>query len=319
MPDNIDPKKRFYGVSEEELWKAQQKRRIQEDWENNFSNSVKTMRKNGQDMTKIRTPRLDEMRKKLSTMWRAVKIMGATSLLLSVYFATLGIPISELKERKAYEKLTEEEKQIKREQNERQRYGGKTFDELTEQEKEYYLEYYLQKERQEDKEVMEYGYTKESEKEFNDYMLKHLIPTWVPIIFMLFLYLGHKKRAREHEQTVADAANFMLDWAEMGANYAINPEMLKNIMSDRFARDIIAYMAPTEAVWFEMLLDGNVELAETPEFKNMAIAVMQNYLARHPEAIVQVLQKYSRDAIPKELMPGNNYATVPMYEIKFNR
>ena len=129
----------------------------------------------------------------------------------------------------------------------------------------------------------------------------------------------YKKRGGEHEQAAADAANFMLDWAEMGANYAINPEMLKNIMRDRFARDIIAYMAPTEAVWFEMLLDGNVELAETPEFKNMAIAVMQNYLARHPEAIVQVLQKYSRDAIPKELMPGNNYATVPMYEIKFNR
>ncbi len=319
MPDNIDPKKRFYGVSEEELWKAQQKRRIQEDWENNFSNSVKTMRKNGQDMTKIRTPRLDEMRKKLSTMWRAVKIMGATSLLLSVYFATLGIPISELKERKAYEKLTEEEKQLKNQQVERQRYDGKTWDELTEQEQDYYIEYYRQKEMQEDEEVRKYGYTKESAKEYDNDLIKHLVPSWAPTIFMLFLYLGYKKRGGEHEQAAADAANFMLDWAEMGANYAINPEMLKNIMSDRFARDIIAYMAPTEAVWFEMLLDGNVELAETPEFKNMAIAVMQNYLARHPEAIVQVLQKYSRDAIPKELMPGNNYATVPMYEIKFNR
>ncbi|MBR6364415.1 MAG: hypothetical protein IKS08_05030 [Alphaproteobacteria bacterium] len=319
MPDNIDPKKRFYGVSEEELWKAQQKRRVQEDWENHFSNSVKTMRGNGQDMSKIRTPRLDEMRRKLSTMWRAVKIMGATSLLLSVYFATLGIPISELKERKAYEKLTEEEKQIKREQNERQRYGGKTFDELTEQEKDYYLEYYLQKERQENEEVMEYGFTKESEKEFNDYMLKHLIPVWAPIIFMLFLYLGHKKRAREHEQAVADAANFMLDWAEMGANYAINPEMLKNIMSDRFARDIIAYMAPTEAVWFEMLLDGNVEIADNPDFKNMAITILARYLDHHPEAFDVIMKKFARDAIPKELMPGNNYATVPMYDIKFNR
>lgn len=64
-------------------------------------------------------------------------------------------------------------------------------------------------------------------------------------------------------------------------------------------------MAPTEAVWFEMLLDGNVEIAETPEFKNMAIAVMQNYLTRHPEAIVKLLEKYDRDAIPQELMPGH--------------
>lgn len=319
MPDDTDTKKRFYGVSEEELWKAQQKRRVQEDWENNFSNSVNTMRQNGHDMSKIRTPRLDGMRKKLSTMWRAVKIMGATSLLLSVYFTTLGIPISELNERKAYEKLTEEEKRLKDQQLERQRYGGKTFDELTEQEKDYYLEYYLQKELQEAEEVREYGYTKESEKEFNDYMLKRLIPTWAPTIFMLFVYLGRRKRAKEHEQAAADAANFMLDWAEMGHDYAINPEMLKNIMSDRFARDIIAYMAPTEAVWFEMLLDGNVEIADNQDFKNMATTIMARYLDRHPEAFDVIMEKFDRDAIPKELMPGNNYATVPRYEIKFNR
>lgn len=318
MPDNTDAKRPFYGVSEADIWKAQQERETQEEWENRFSQSVKTMRNNGWDMRKIPTPGLDKMRKKLSTMWRAVKIMGAMSALLSVYFAAFHTPISAFirdeKERRAYEKLTAEEQQLKRqqklEQNERQRYGGKTFDELTEQEQDYYLEYYRQKEQRENAEVMEYGYTKESEQEFYDYMKKHLIPTWVPTIFMLFVYLGCRRRAKEHEQAAADAVNFMLDWAEMGKDYHIDPEMLKNIMNDEFARDIIAYMAPTEAVWFEMLLDGNVEIADNPDFKNMAITILARYLDRHPEVLDKALEKFNRDSIPKELMPGYGFTTL---------
>lgn len=135
--------------------------------------------------------------------------------------------------------------------------------------------------------------------------LKQLAIIMAPAIFTICLYIGYKKRTEKHEQAAADAANFMLDWAEMGADYAINPKMLKHIMSDRFAREVIAGMSEAEALWFEMLLDGNVELAETPEFKNMAINVMKNYLTRHPEAIVKLLEKYDRDSIPQELMPGH--------------
>lgn len=133
--------------------------------------------------------------------------------------------------------------------------------------------------------------------------LKQLAIIMAPAIFTICLYIGYKKRGGEHEQAAADAANFMLDWAEMGADYAINPKMLKHIMSDRFARDVIAGMSEGEALWFEMLLEGNVEVADSPAFKNMAITVMQNYLTAHPEAIVKLLEKYDRDTVT-ELMPA---------------
>lgn len=303
MPDN--EKDDFYGVSEEEIEVVRKQRIAREQEADLLLKSAQAIRKNGTDMRKIRTPRLDRMRAQLRKIKQATRVMALISIIASIYFALPHYIVKDLIEDYKYGKLTEEEKQLKNQQVERQRYDGKTWDELTEQEQDYYIEYYRQKEMQEDEEVRKYGYTKESAKEYDNDLIKHLVPSWAPTIFMLFLYLGYKKRGGEHEQAAADAANFMLDWAEMGADYAINPEMLKNIMSDRFARDIIAGMSEAESIWFEMLLDGNVELADTPEFKNMAIAVMQNYLTAHPEAIVKLLEKYDRDAIPQELMPGH--------------
>lgn len=303
MPDN--EKDDFYGVSEEEIEVVRKQRIAREQEADLLLKSAQAIRKNGTDMRKIRTPRLDRMRAQLRKIKQATRVMALISIIASIYFALPHYIVKDLIEDYKYGKLTEEEKQLKNQQVERQRYDGKTWDELTEQEQDYYIEYYRQKEMQEDEEVRKYGYTKESAKEYDNDLIKHLVPSWAPTIFMLFLYLGYKKRGGEHEQAAADAANFMLDWAEMGADYAINPKMLKHIMSDRFARDIIAGMSEAESIWFEMLLDGNVELADTPEFKNMAIAVMQNYLTAHPEAIVKLLEKYDRDAIPQELMPGH--------------
>jgi hypothetical protein len=303
MPDN--EKDDFYGVSEEEIEAVRKQRIAREQEADLLLKSAQAIRKNGTDMRKIRTPHLDRMRAQLRKIKQATRVMALISIIASIYFALPHYIVKDLIEDYKYGKLTEEEKQLKNQQVERQRYDGKTWDELTEQEQDYYIEYYRQKEMQEDEEVRKYGYTKESAKEYDNDLIKHLVPSWAPTIFMLFLYLGYKKRGGEHEQAAADAANFMLDWAEMGADYAINPKMLKHIMSDRFAREIIAGMSEAESIWFEMLLDGNVELADTPEFKNMAIAVMQNYLTRHPEAIVKLLEKYDRDAIPQELMPGH--------------
>lgn len=305
-----EKKRRFLDLlSPEELERARKERITHENEADLLLRSARTMRENGTDMRKIKTPRLDKMRAQLSKIKHATQIMALISIIASLYFAVPHYIVKDLIEDYRYGKLTEEEKRLEREQQERQRYDGKTWDELTDPEQDYYIEYYRQKEMQEDEEVRKYGYTKESAKEYDNDLIKHLVPSWAPTIFMLFLYLGYKKRAEKHEQAAADAANFMLDWAEMGRDYAINPKMLKNIMSDRFARDIIAGMSEAEAVWFEMLLDGNVEIADTPEFKNMAIGVMQNYLTRHPEAIQRLLEKYDRDAIPHELMPG--YTTPP--------
>lgn len=303
MPDN--EKDDFYGVSEEEIEAVRKQRIACEQEADLLLKSAQAIRENGTDMRGIRTQRLDRMRAQLRKIKQATRVMALISIIASIYFALPHYIVKPLIEDYKYGKLTEEEKQLKNQQVERQRYDGKTWDELTKQEQDYYIEYYLRKEMQEDEEVRKYGYTKESAKEYDNDLIKHLVPSWAPTIFMLFLYLGYKKRGGEHEQAAADAANFMLDWAEMGADYAINPEILKNIMSDRFARDVIAGMSEAESIWFEMLLDGNVEISETPEFKNMAIAVMQNYLTRHPEAIVKLLEKYDRDAIPQELMPGH--------------
>ena len=322
-----DKKTRFFGVTEEKISNAQQKRRTQEQWEDYFSNSIKTMRGNGEDMTKIRTPRLDKMRKKLSQLRRTTGLMATLSVLFSAYFVFLHGPVKAFvqdeKERRAYEKLTEEEKKqhdaiqrVNREIEERKEYGGKLRSELTEEE----MEYYRQKHMQE-YEAIENGENSEFNAEFREYMngiYKNVAITWAPTIFMLFLYLGRKKRAGEHEQAAADAANFMLDWAEIGHDYAIDPKMLTNIMNDRFARDVIAYMAPTEAVWFEMLLDGNVEIAENPDFRNMATTIMSRYLERHPEAIDVIMKKCDRDSIAQIQIfrPGNTYSTVPTSGIR---
>lgn len=310
MPDGKDAKQRFYGISEEEIRQAQRKRQNQEGTEDYLNEFVRNLRGNEQDLTEIPTPRFNKLYKKLQTIGHTTKIMGALSMLLSVFFASLFEPLPDLirksRELREYEKLTEEEK---REYAERQLYGGKTREECTIKER----EYWLQKSQEDIDRGWEALDSGEYTREYIKRLCKNLAYSWAPTIFMLFLYLGYKKRAGKHEQNAEEAANFMLDWAEMGKDYHIDPEMLKNIMNDEFALDIIKYMAPAEAVWFEMLLDGNVEIAETPEFRNMATTIMARYLDRHPEAFPQVLEKYDRDAMPPELMPGHSFATLPMH------
>ena len=308
MPnDSVSAKKTFfYGVSQEEQMKAHEQRTSREQDVARLLRSARTIREDDTNMREIEAPLLNKIRQNLERIFHATKTMAKLSVVLSLYFAfiqpmgsVLIEEIKDAKERRRYARLTEEEKRLKDQQLERQRYDGRTWDELTLREK----EYYIQKGREDiarQQKALDDG---EVTREYLTGMFKNIAYSWAPTIFMLFLCLGYKKRKDKHEQAAADAANFMLDWAEKGSSYAINPKMLKNIMSDRFARDVISGMSEAESIWFELLLEGNVEIAKTPEFKNMAIAVMRGYLEHHPEAILQILEQYDRDTV-NELMPG---------------
>lgn len=265
MPNNYDDQDRFYGIYDAEL-DTPDRSQQEADY---LLKSARAIRENGQDMSKIRTPRLSKMRKRRDNIKKVAfgvsLICGMAAAGWTAFYAAMNGD-------------SNHDRAWRNEMNRRHEFDP-DWQEL-----------------------------EAPEEDWSGYG-KGLVYILAPALLAIFIYLGYKKRTQNHENAAGDAARMMLDWRELGTAYPFDEKQLKAIMNDRFARDVIAGMSEAESVWFEMLLDGDIEIAETPEFKNMATAIMRRHLEKHPEAIERILEKFDQNSIPNEFV--SNYVPKP--------
>lgn len=149
--------------------------------------------------------------------------------------------------------------------------------------------------------------TEMSKEDWNDY-LRGLAFILAPAILMTCIYIGHKSllaRQEQREEHAIYMANQRRKQAlsEISAELQIGEIQMRKLM--QFVPEMIEEMPDEQALWLQMLIEGNVEIADNPEFKKMATAVLQNYLSDHPQVIEQLVAKIDMDNDHSEVQGFN--------------
>lgn len=121
--------------------------------------------------------------------------------------------------------------------------------------------------------------------------------------------LGAKVRNEFLKNEKHLAVSMMLQIKKQYPNVNIDEKKLERLL--KTVPEIISRMSAAEAVYFKMLIDGHLEIMENKTFRDMAVAIMEGWLQRHPKDMELVLATFDRDSIPQELMqkygPVENY------------
>ncbi len=145
--------------------------------------------------------------------------------------------------------------------------------------------------------------TEISKEDWNDY-LRGLAFILAPALLMTCIYIGHKaliarQEKRENNAIYVAAQRRKQALSEIGAELEIDERQMQKLI--KLVPEMIEEMPDEQAVWLQMLIEGNVEIADNPEFKKMATTVLQNYLASHPQVIEQLVAKIDMDNTHSEV------------------
>lgn len=109
-----------------------------------------------------------------------------------------------------------------------------------------------------------------------------------------------------------DTVDMMLDLEEFKGNYNLNTYQVARMINNM--SDIIREMSADKRVYFDMILDGRINIRKNDTFLKMATHIMQGHLAKHPNDINKILDVYNWRSVPLDLLTeydeyiiGKNY------------
>jgi len=115
-------------------------------------------------------------------------------------------------------------------------------------------------------------------------------------LVVLLIFLIDKKRYKNYH----DAAKMMLDLKELGGQFNLNTHQIKRLVD--LVPDVISHMSSEERVYFDLLMEGKINIKENKTFFNMAVAVMKGHLESHPEDAKRVLEVFEEASMPTNLL-----------------
>ncbi len=109
-----------------------------------------------------------------------------------------------------------------------------------------------------------------------------------------------------------DTVDMMLDLEDFKGNYNLNTYQVARMINNM--SDIIREMSADKRVYFDMILDGRINIRKNDTFLKMATHIMQGHLAKHPHDINKIIDVYDWRSVPLDLLTeydeyiiGKNY------------
>lgn len=121
------------------------------------------------------------------------------------------------------------------------------------------------------------------------------------MIFTACVANGRRKKDKAIRQRVKSrhaTIDMMLDIKNekaFGRRVRLNDKSMEKLIN--MCPEIISNMSADDRVYFDMLLNGDIEIANNETFKNMAISVMQGHLKAHPEDLKKVMSTFDEKSI----------------------
>ena len=129
----------------------------------------------------------------------------------------------------------------------------------------------------------------------------------IAIYAMIGEYASRKKRRKEHDNNLkidTETVDMMYDLKKLGKQYNLNTAQVEKLV--KLAPAVISHMSKDESVYFNMLINGDIEIANNKTFYEMAHAIMRGHLQKHPEDIKTIMDVFAMESIPKDLLQKYN-------------
>lgn len=97
-----------------------------------------------------------------------------------------------------------------------------------------------------------------------------------------------------------DTVDMMLDLEDFKGNYNLNTYQVARMINNMSG--IIREMSEDKRIYFDMILDGRINIRKNDTFLKMATHIMQGHLAGHPNDINKILDVYNWQSVPFDLL-----------------
>ena len=140
----------------------------------------------------------------------------------------------------------------------------------------------------------------ETDSKFSDVMFYISLGAFCSLILSICTIIGLIAQDKIGNKAKDKAIDLMLDIADKKSELKINEKQLKKLL--KVVPEVVSRMSAAERVYFEMLMNGDLQIVDNKTFRGMAIAIMEGHLQSHPEDIKRILDVFDRDSIPQEIL-----------------
>lgn len=92
----------------------------------------------------------------------------------------------------------------------------------------------------------------------------------------------------------------MLELKEFGRKYKLNSRQVKHLLHT--VDFVIKGMSQDNRIYFDMLMNGDINIKNNKVFMDMAVAVMTGHLESHPEDAQLILDTFEEKSLPDVLL-----------------
>lgn len=112
------------------------------------------------------------------------------------------------------------------------------------------------------------------------------------LILSLFLFIGSAYVNTENKRDLA-TVDMMVDLEKFGKIYNLNTRQVKQLVKK--SSNIIAKMSKENHVYFDMIINGKIDINKDKTFVDMAVAILDGYLRAHPEEEAGILSVFAEN------------------------
>lgn len=105
------------------------------------------------------------------------------------------------------------------------------------------------------------------------------------------------RKSMNHQKRVIDA---MQELKLLGCTYKLNGRAFEHVI--KVCPEIIANMAADERAYFDMLIDGDIDVVNNKQYRDMAVHVMAGHLREHPRDLQKIMDAINDKTLPAELL-----------------
>lgn len=105
------------------------------------------------------------------------------------------------------------------------------------------------------------------------------------------------RKSMNHQKRVIDA---MQELKLLGCTYKLNGKSFEHVI--KLCPEIIANMAADERAYFDMLIDGDIDVVNNKQYRDTAVHIMAGHLKEHPTDLQKIMDAINDKTLPAELL-----------------
>ena len=101
----------------------------------------------------------------------------------------------------------------------------------------------------------------------------------------------------KQQKQMIDAMNKL---KSLGCTYKLNEKSFERLI--KVCPDIISKMSADERVYFDMLIEGDIDVVNDKTFRDMAVPIIVGHLKSNPKDLYKIMTAINNKSLPAEML-----------------